>query len=380
MNILYEDSMPYAQHYFPKLGNARAFSSHKIVADDLQDIDVLLVRSTTKVNEALLSKANKLVFVGTATAGSDHLDKGYLDARFIPWTSAAGCNAIAVAEYVLSCLMLRYANELDKLVNSTVGIVGAGHVGTALNKRLTALGIQTKLCDPPLQQQGDPREFVSLEQICRCDVISLHVPFVDNGPHPTQHMFDSERLAMLGPEQLLINACRGEVIDNQALYHCIQQGRSPTIMMDVWENEPNILFDLIPLVDVATAHIAGHSLEGKARGTFMLYQHLCQHFGLEETLTFASCLPHATALQFDHLHRLSPMEQVREAIFATYNVAQDSMLFKQQVNSADAFVYSRKHYAIRREFASVPLITGNFNPTEALYRLGFRASEGCPAK
>jgi erythronate-4-phosphate dehydrogenase len=371
MNILYEDSMPYAQHYFAKLGNLQSYSSQQITADDLHNVDVLLVRSTTKVNEALLHSASRLRFVATATAGSDHLDKDYLHSRSIPWSSAAGCNAIAVAEYVLSCLMVKFADDLPQLKQLTVGIVGAGHVGSALNERLGILGIKTKLCDPPLEKTGDPRDFVSIDEICRCDVISLHVPYISSGEFATLHMFDSERLSRLKQHQILINACRGEVIDNQAALRRMQQPAPPVLMIDVWENEPSIDFNLLPFTDVATAHIAGHSLEGKARGTFMLYQQLCAFMGIEENLNFTSCLPMAAQLNLNQFENGSELEQVRDAILATYNVRQDTERFKQQVKTGQDFVYSRKHYAIRREFASIPLNTGNSVPFEALYRLGF---------
>ncbi|WP_460312184.1 4-phosphoerythronate dehydrogenase [Aliiglaciecola aliphaticivorans] len=371
MKIFYEDSMPYAEHFFSPLGDIQSFSSQTITPDDLMDVDVLLVRSTTKVTEQLLSKARKLKYVATATAGSDHIDKPMLEKRSIPWGSAAGCNAIAVAEYVLSCLVNEYADDLTALANKTVGIVGAGHVGTQLDKRLQVLGIKTKLCDPPLQKAGDPRVFCSLEEICQCDIISLHVPFVAEGEDATHHMFDRKRLSELQDQQLLINACRGEVVDNQAAKNLLQEGKKLRLNMDVWENEPGIDFDLVPYCPITTAHIAGHTIEGKARGTYMLYEQLCQRFDLPQKLNFESCLPPADTIEIKDLSQSSKFEQVSAAILSTYNVQQDSESFKQDVKSAADFVYSRKHYAIRREFASVTLKTGNLPISEALYGLGF---------
>ncbi|GAC13470.1 4-phosphoerythronate dehydrogenase [Aliiglaciecola lipolytica] len=371
MKILYEDSMPYAEHFFSKVGECQAYSSQTLTPEALQDVDVLLVRSTTKVTEKLLSKAHKLKYVATATAGSDHLDKPMLARKSIPWGSAAGCNAIAVAEYVLSCLMTEYASDLPSLLTKTVGIVGAGHVGSQLDKRLKLLGINTKLCDPPLHASGDHREFVSIDEICECDIISLHVPFVATGEYSTKHMFDSKRLTQLKESQLLINACRGEVIDNQAAKTLFESGKAMRLNMDVWENEPTIDFELVPHCRIGTAHIAGHSLEGKARGTYFLYQQLCERFQLPQKLSFESCLPNADVIEMSQLEGKSEIEQVSAAILATYNVMDDSQGFKKQVKSAADFVYSRKHYAIRREFASVTLKTGNFPVSEALYGLGF---------
>lgn len=373
MNILYEDSMPYAEHFLNGLGNAKSFSTGSLGEDDLRNIDVLLVRSTTKVNKTLLQKAKQLKYVATATAGSDHLDKTFLASIGLPWGSAAGCNAIAVAEYVLSCLMAQFQENLDELRNKTVGIVGAGHVGTALATRLKVLGIETNLCDPPLQEQGDTRPFYDLDEICQCDVISLHVPYVREGKFATGHLFDANRLSMLKDHQILINACRGEVVDNAAAKVRLGQANAPHMLFDVWESEPDIDFQLVPLTDVATAHIAGHSLEGKARGTYMLYQQICERFGYQQTLDFQSCLPVAPALSLPDAAKQSDLEQIYTAIMSTYNVTNDSRLFKDTVKTGSDFVYSRKHYAIRREFASVPLNAGNFSVSEALYELGFGA-------
>lgn len=371
MNILYEDSMPYASHYLNGLGDAKPFSTGNLCADDLTATDILLVRSTTKVNEALLKKAQQLKYVATATAGSDHFDKVYLASRDLSWGSAAGCNAIAVAEYVLSCLMYQFEHKLTELQNKTVGIVGAGHVGSALAKRLNVLGLDVKLCDPPLEAQVDPRQFCDIEEISQCDIISLHVPFIRQGQFATGYMFDAERLAKLQEHQILINACRGEVVDNKAAKQRLSQPNAPQMLFDVWENEPNIDFDLVPLTKISTAHIAGHSLEGKARGTYMLYQQICERFGFEQTLDFHSCLPTAPTVALSDASNQSKMEQVYRAIMSTYNVNSDSKLFKTKVKQGSDFVYSRKHYAIRREFASVSLSTGNLDVSKALYDLGF---------
>lgn len=360
--------MPYGEYYFSELGQCESFSSQTIKPETLVDADVLLVRSTTKVNQSLLHLAKKLQYVSTATAGSDHMDKPYLDSIGLAYGDAAGCNAIAVAEYVLSCLFVAYQNNLVELLSKRVGIVGAGHVGSALASRLSALGIDYLLCDPPLQAQGDSRGFSSLDEICACDIISLHVPYVKEGEFSTKHMFDRNRLEKLSDEQLLINACRGEVLNNEAALALFQSGRKLNIVLDVWENEPNINFELVPYIKFATQHIAGHTLEGKARGTFMLYEQLCQRFALQPQKTFASCLPETEAID---IFQSSKWQQIQHAALSVYDVSKDSDAFKSTVTGYEQFIYSRKHYAIRREFASMSLKTGNFLPTKALYRLGF---------
>ncbi len=183
-----------------------------------------------------------------------------------------------MAEYVLSSLVILSEKYNFSLKDKTVGIIGGGNTGTRTSEKFKALGIDYKICDPLLAEQGDSREFVTIEEILSCDIISLHVPLTRTGEHPTYHLLNEERLKQLKPEQILINACRGEVIDNQALLALKQDGYETKLVLDVWENEPNILMPLIEYAEIASAHIAGYSLEGKSRGTEMLYQALCRKF------------------------------------------------------------------------------------------------------
>jgi erythronate-4-phosphate dehydrogenase len=370
MKIYYEDSMPYAAEFFAELGDCQVFSHKTIDADMIADADVLLVRSTTKVDKSLLSKAMKLKFVGTATAGTDHIDMNYLVQRGIHFQSAGGCNAVAVAEYVLSALYIMSSKLGWQLHDKTVGIVGAGHVGSTLQQKLDALQINYKLCDPPLQEAGDPRQFVDIENIMQCDVITLHVPLVTQGQYPTEHLFDLKRLTQLTDKQLLINACRGEVLDNAAALRLFKAGKKLHMVLDVWENEPDISLPLIPYVALGTAHIAGHTIEGKARGTEMLYQALCQFYQLPNTKILSDYLPTTqTHLTFDPQRDLQ--QNLKDFVIQVYDISADSEQFKANMHNAEQFRYIRKHYPIRREFSAVKVNTGNFAQSEAIYALGF---------
>jgi erythronate-4-phosphate dehydrogenase len=371
MKIYYEDSMPYAAEFFSELGECEVFSHKTVNAETLADADVLLVRSTTKVNQQLLAKNKQVQFVATATAGTDHIDKNYLASQNIPFISAGGCNSVAVAEYVLSAMLVMSKRLNWQLVDKTVGIVGAGHVGSALSRVLTVLGINHKLCDPPLADAGDAREFVSMNDIMQCDVISLHVPWVKDGPYPTQHLFDKARLAALKNNQILINACRGEVINNQAALALFEQGNSLNLVLDVWENEPNINLDLIPHIALATAHIAGHTIEGKARGTEMLYLALCKHLGIQADKKLSDYLPKAQSSQIKITEKQDFWQVFYLLVLDVYNIEKDDQYFRANMQSADQFRYIRKHYPIRREFSAITLNTGNFADSKAIYRVGF---------
>ncbi|MFQ3190465.1 MAG: erythronate-4-phosphate dehydrogenase [Paraglaciecola sp.] len=371
MKIYYEDSMPYAAEFFSELGDCEVFSHKTVSADMLADADVLLVRSTTQVNQKLLAKNTQVQFVATATAGTDHVDKSYLASQNIPFISAGGCNAVAVAEYVLSAMMVMGKRLNWELADKTVGIVGAGHVGSALARLLNVLGINHKLCDPPLADAGDSREFVSMSDIMQCDVISLHVPWVKDGPYPTENLFDKVRLAALKDNQLLINACRGEVINNQAALALFEQGKSLNLVLDVWENEPNINIDLIPHTALATAHIAGHTIEGKARGTEMLYLALCNHLGIQAEKKLSDYLPKAepSSLHINEKHNF--WQLLHQLVLNVYNIETDDQYFRENMDSAEQFRYIRKHYPIRREFSAIALNTGNFADSKAIYAVGF---------
>jgi erythronate-4-phosphate dehydrogenase len=331
---------------------------------------VLLVRSITQVNKALLSKNQKLIFVGTATIGTDHIDQAYLSDRNIAFHSAPGCNAVSVAEYVLSALVILAERYLLDLSNFTVGIVGGGNTGTRLSEKLSALGICYKICDPLLADSiNDSRDFYSLDEVLECDVISLHVPKVVSGEHPTYHLLDESRLNNLRDDQILISACRGEVIDNQALLTLKKTGHGLKLVLDVWEGEPDVLTPLIDYTEIATAHIAGYSLEGKARGTEMLYQALCQHINSEPICQLNSLLPSANISSVELNQEFNEIV-LNQLVKMVYDVRRDDAIFRQQLSS-QGFDALRKSYPTRREFSAVQVILPFNADSDVPHRLGF---------
>ena len=371
MKIYYEDSLPYAQEFFGELGECEVFSHRTVKAETVADADILLVRSTTKVNHDLLHLNHKIQYVATATAGTNHIDAEYLAKRGIAHGSAGGCNAVAVAEYVLSAIFVMQQKLNWQLSDKVVGIVGAGHVGSVLQDKLNALGIKSKLCDPPLQNSNDPRQFVELAEIMDCDIISLHVPFVSQGPHQTKHMFDAKRLSKLNDKQILINACRGDVVDNQAALKLFEQGHKLNLVLDVWENEPEVNQALVPYVALATAHIAGHTIEGKARGTEMLYQQLCRRFNIPVSKYLSDYLPPADPAQLELPATAAAQNLLRDLVLKVYDISKDDVQFKLTMGEPDQFRYIRKHYPIRREFSAIKVNAGNSVESKAIYALGF---------
>ena len=379
MKIFFDENMPYAKEFFSdfcQVGDLIPFSGRDLIAQEVIDADVLLVRSITQVNEALLKNNKNIHFVGTATIGMDHIDQTYLAKRNIAFHSAPGCNAISVAEYVISSLVIlaeRYLLELSQL---SVGIVGGGNTGSRLSEKLAALNIQYKICDPLLEQsEHDTRDFYSLNEVLNCDVISLHVPKIVDGENPTYHLLNEARLNNLKDNQILISACRGEVIDNQALLALKQQGHGLKVVLDVWEGEPEVLKPLIEYTEIATAHIAGYSLEGKARGTEMLYQALCehveerQHIKIEPKCQLVNFLPAANISSIELNQEFNEV-LLNQLVKMVYDVRRDDAIFRQQLSS-QGFDSLRKNYPIRREFSAVQVTLSPNTSNDVPHRLGF---------
>ncbi len=251
-----------------------------ICAADLVDADALLVRSITRVDEHLL-KGSPVGFVATATSGTDHLDLPWLAANGIAVADAAGANANAVAEYVIASLAELMLEENLPLWKLTVAVIGVGHVGSALLAKLTALGISCVACDP-FQQILAGVSYVELNTALQADVICLHTPLTDHVSYPTYHMLDEHRLKKINPAAIIVNAGRGEVIDNKALLAHLHQCPQQRVILDVWENEPKPSPQLLQKVFIGTPHIAGYSVEAKLASTKAVAAALIKHFALEK--------------------------------------------------------------------------------------------------
>ncbi|TEW55186.1 4-phosphoerythronate dehydrogenase [Psychromonas sp. RZ22] len=354
MKIYIDENIPYGKSFFKGFGEVVQFSGRDVTAEQVKDADVLLVRSITKVDQSLLALNKKIKFVGTATIGIDHIDIEYLKQKNIQFNSAPGCNKVSVAEYVLSALLVLAEKKQFQLTNKTVAIVGAGNTGTAVYQCLTAIGVTCKLYDPPLNAVGDQREFCDFSEVLSADIISLHVPKIITGPFKTLHMFDEHVLNQLTDKQILINACRGEVIDNQALLKTVKKENCPTLVLDVWEKEPNIEKLLLPYIALATPHIAGYSLDGKVRGTEMLYQALCKYLNMTPMLNSTDFMAKPNISEITITSSFT-LELLKPLVHLIYDVRRDDALFRIKVNESNGFDNMRKNYQERRELSTLML-------------------------
>ena len=372
MKILVDENMPYARELFSRLGEVRAVPGRPIPTDALTDADALMVRSVTKVNEALLGdKAIK--FVGTATAGTDHVDQPWLAQAGIGFSAAPGCNAIAVVEYVFSALLMLAERDGFALADRTVGIVGVGNVGGRLQKRLEALGIKTLLCDPPRADNGDEGDFRSLDDlVAEADVITFHTPLYKEGQYKSLHLADEALIRRLKPGTILINACRGPVVDNAALLKCLEAGQALSVVLDVWEPEPDLNLALLDKVDLGTSHIAGYTLEGKARGTTQVFEAYSQFIGQPQEVALSTLLP---APEFGRISLHGPLDQptLKRLVHLVYDVRRDDAPLRKVACIPGEFDKLRKNYLERREWSSLTVECDDADAAELLQKLGFNA-------
>ncbi|MDR6161243.1 4-phosphoerythronate dehydrogenase PdxB [Pseudomonas fluorescens] len=353
MLIVADENIPLLDAFFAGFGEIRRVPGRSIDRATVEQADVLLVRSVTNVNRALL-EGSKVRFVGTCTIGTDHLDLDYFNEAGITWSSAPGCNARGVVDYVLGSLMTLAEIEGVDLSQRTYGVVGAGEVGGRLIKVLKGLGWNVKVCDPP-RQAADGGEYVSLEQIIQqCDVISLHTPLTRSGDDATWHLFDQQRLRQLKQGAWLINAARGPVVDNAALREVLLEREDLQAVLDVWEKEPEVDVALAELCVLATPHIAGYSLDGKQRGTAQIYQAYCSFIGQPADIQLSDLLPAAWLSEVSLHGDSDPAWALAMLCRGVYDPRRDDADFRRSLvgNVAEqraAFDVLRKQYPVRRE-------------------------------
>jgi erythronate-4-phosphate dehydrogenase len=365
MRIVVDENIASLPQTFASHGELVARAGRAITAADVREADALIVRSVTKVDESLLA-GSRVKFVGSCTIGTDHVDVEYLERAGIRFVHAPGCNARAVAEYVITALC-RLLGDPAQWQARRAGIVGFGNVGRQLAQLFDALRIEWVAHDP-LIAQPDAR-LVPFEEIFRCDIVSLHVPLSKAGTHATWHLFDRSRLQSLSPHAVLVNTSRGAVIDNGDLKSVLTARKAPTVVLDVFENEPAIDVALFDEVRLATPHIAGYSVQGKQRGTWQVYRSFCDAFGIAAAVT-----------QQEQVEDLDCTDcaSVADVILRAYDIAADDARLRQYSGDiAVHFDLLRKHYPSRFEWGCRRLVNRELSRLQpaalaTLQSLGFR--------
>jgi erythronate-4-phosphate dehydrogenase len=290
MIIAVDEALPYWEGAFAGLGEIRLFNGRSPRPEEIHDADALVVRSVTNVNAALL-EGSSVRFVATASAGIDNLDRDYLQRSGIHFSHSAGCNAEAVSEYVLTALYIIADRRNWDLKKKSLAIIGVGNVGSRVEKKARAHGMQVLLCDPPLRDSTGDLRYRDFDEVIGADILTFHVPLVPEGPYPTWHMIDRRMLDRLAPTQFLLNTARGAVFDNVALKTALADGKIAGAVLDVWEGEPQIDYELLKLADIGTPHIAGFGIDGKIRATEMAREELCRFFQIQSPWDIGPLLP-----------------------------------------------------------------------------------------
>lgn len=280
IRIVADVNIPFLEGVFEPYAEVRYIDGKDITREDVLDADALVIRTRTRCNAELL-EGTKVSMIATATIGTDHIDFDYCNSRGIEVVNAEGCNAGGVLQYVFSALYGVASRKGLQLEGKTMGIIGVGNVGKLVEKMARYIGFNVLLCDPPRAEAEGSEAFCSLEYLlANSQVVTMHTPLNDS----TRYMADEEFFKLMEPGTIFINASRGEVVKEQALIDAIP--KLGAVIIDTWNNEPDVNQELIDMVDIATPHIAGYSYQGKQNGTAAAVQAVARHFGISGLYDF----------------------------------------------------------------------------------------------
>jgi erythronate-4-phosphate dehydrogenase len=371
MKIIIDDKIPYIRGAFEGVAEVIYLPGSKTTPEVVKDADAIVTRTRTICNEKLLA-GSSVKFIATATIGYDHIDTDYCDANGIKWTNAPGCNSKSVEQYIGSTLMVLAERKNLQLNGLCIGVVGVGNVGSKVARICELFGMKVLLNDPPRKRAEGSSAFVNLKQLMdEADIITLHVPLNLKGEDSTLHLGDDFFFSELKKKPILINSCRGEVVDTIAVKSALKSGLISGFICDCWENEPDIDLELLNLTELATPHIAGYSKDGKATGTEMSVHAISKNFnlGLENWHPSGVELPEQPIFELDGTG-MSEQAIVAKAIFHTYDIRNDDQNFRKNVAQ---FEQLRGDYPVRREFSAFTIVPKNVSEgtLEILKKLGF---------
>jgi len=331
-----------------------------ICREALQGAEVLLTRSSTRINADLL-EGTPVRFVATATIGDDHFDKAYLASRGIAFANAAGSSTGSVIEYMITVLLELHARDLISIPGMSIGIIGVGRIGGILAKVCKALGIRTFINDPPRARAEGDAGFCTMDELLeRTDVLTLHTPLIPTGEDCTVHLLDAMQLSYFRGKGI-INTGRGACADNTALAGWMDGDEGRFTVLDCWENEPTPLHQLLthPQLVIGTPHIAGHSLDGKAANTQHAYNALCRWLKITPEWNMQDHLP-PPDVPIEIACTGNPWHDLFVAATRLYPIDADHEVMHTWENLPDsklpeAFTAYRRHYPVRRTWEHVPV-------------------------
>lgn len=359
IKIVADDKVPFLKGILEPYADVKYYPGNEISKEKIKDADALIIRTRTKCNSDLLSGTN-VKLITTATIGTDHIDLQFCERNKIKWINAPGCNALSVMQYVTSAILSLAKLDDMNLTEKTIGIVGVGNVGAKILKIAELLGMNVLLNDPPRERKEGSGKFCNLNKVLKeSDIITFHVPLIRDGRDQTMHLGNDDLFNKLERKPILINSSRGEVIDSSALKNAIKNKKVSRTVLDVWENEPNIDRQLLELVDLATPHIAGYSIDGKANGTSVCITAISSFFGFNELKKWYPDdipLPESGNHITINCNEEEWQTVLYKIINETYSINEDDKVFR---NSPETFEHQRGNYPVRREFHNYNLSLTN---------------------
>lgn len=376
IRIIADDKIPFLRGAMEEVADIEYYPGGAINAAIAKNADALIIRTRTHCDASLL-EGSDVKFIATATIGYDHIDTDYCEKNSIHWTNAPGCNSSSVEQYfVASLLHLAEKFKLD-LSKMCLGVIGVGNVGSKVARAAEILGLRVLKNDPPRAFKEGMDGFESLEKIKNeADIVSLHVPLNFDGPFKTFHMADMKFFSGFRKKIILINSSRGEVISEPDLIDAGNEALFSAIVMDVWNNEPNINPRLLSMAAIASPHIAGYSTDGKANGTKMSVQAISRFFklGIDNWTPESIPLPENVQIVADCTGK-TETEILHEVYLQTYDPMIDDSALRSDITQ---FENLRGKYRIRREPHAFSAKLLNNNRTEVekkLEKLGFSILE-----
>lgn len=330
-NIIIEANIPFARGIFDRYANVRYLPANEITPGVMRDTDALMTRTRTRCDATLLG-GSRCREIASATIGLDHVDTPWCENHGIHIDNAPGCNAPAVAQYVMAAAISAYGTDLRGI---TIGIIGVGNVGKVVKAWAESLGMRVLACDPPRARMEGGEGFCTLEQIEReADIVTIHTPLTRDADYPTFHLMDERFFNALERSPMIINSARGAVVDTPALLAAIKSGKVRHAVIDCWEGEPDINRELLDLCYIATPHIAGYSRQGKIRATAMAAQALARALALPDP-----------ELEVE-VPAPAPEKVTPEQITDTYDPMADTAAL---LRDPSQFEYLRNNYHLREE-------------------------------
>ena len=366
MKIVADNTVPFLKGIAEPIAEVKYLTSKEFTPENVQDADILIVRSIDKCTRELL-EGSRVKLITSATIGFDHIDTRYCDKAGITWKNSPGCNAVSVAQYVLSGLVTIALRKGEPLQGKTIGIVGVGHVGKEVEKLCSAYGMNVLRNDPPRAEKEGKDGFVSLETIAeQADIVTFHTPLTKEGRFATRHLAGEDFFRKLQRKPWFVNASRGAVHDTDALLHARKEGKISELILDCWENEPDINRELLELATIATPHIAGFSADGKVNGTRMCLKNIEKFFQVKIE-KISEVIPPAPETPVIDLNRFD-RNRIEQAILTSFNPLAIDRALRE---NPDRFEWFRTNYHHPREYGAYTIVHATPEETGQLRRLGF---------